>query len=532
MNSRKAVLTAASLLLIIIFASALYADHGRVVGKLYAGGEEGNLLYIDKYNLTLKGTDKNGVTYYCLPAYADLTELDQSDSAFSLLLSDGTPLRSPLTGREQDILVDTGSGDPLPWRICFLRSENLCSLFINTTDTPMSGIEHDIYSGAEATLFSPTGSVLYSNKDIQIKGRGNATWQAEKKPYELKLPEKAGLCGLSASKKWTLLANYFEPTKLCNKLAFDTSDAIGLEYSIESDWIDLYANNEYLGNYLLCREPAIGSADLDISSLEKKNSPYVLDAEPFETKDMKGYDFPAPFSPGEGGFLIEKNVNAYYEKKSCGFKTLDNFFTIKSPDNASYGQVEYIKNFVTMVDDAIRSNSSDELSLIDTDTFTRRFILEELFFNDDAFVTSYYFYKKPFENVLYAGPVWDYDGTVGGGDGPYLNPEGTILEQRNYIAPEDMAFKNPLDWDVMLYDDKAYYDILVDVFHMNLPVLTDMVNDRMDSYYDRIRASVLMDYAIWCNGGGGGQYDTPDENYGFTKDFLTKRLDFLSHRWE
>lgn len=531
LNRRSLVVLAASFLLIILLMIPIHYERSVIVGQIYLGNDNENHLYIEKYDLDLIGIDKDGVTNFCLPSFAELTVLDQSDSQFKILLADGTPLSDPNINVRQDIFVDTGDGESVPWTIAFLRSENIPAMFIDLKDASIEDIDHDDYLPAKVTIISSKGLVTCFENNAEIKGRGNASWNGDKKPYEIKFPHKEGLCDMSASKKWTLLANFFEPTKMYNKLAFDTSEAIGLEYAIESDWVDLYDKGTYLGNYLLCREPDIGPQDLDIPDLEKMNGSYFKDAHTFDTGEVKGFDYDgAP--PASGGYLIEKNTDSRFEKRTCGFKTIENYFTIKSPDNASRDQVFYISDLANRVDKGIRSDLPEALDLIDMDSFTRRFIIEELFFNDDALVTSYYFYKKPNEDRLYAGPVWDYDGAVGGGEGPYLNTEGTILKQKEMIDYEDMEYKNPLDWDVLLYDDATYRSYLIETFKENLPVLQDLTERRIDEYYSRIRASVYMDYAIWKNGWGAGIYEDPDDNVRFAKDFLSNRLSFLCERWD
>jgi hypothetical protein len=42
----------------------------------------------------------------------------------------------------------------------------------------------------------------------RAKGRGNATWGYDKKPYKIKFDEKQGLLGFAPNKDWVLLAEY------------------------------------------------------------------------------------------------------------------------------------------------------------------------------------------------------------------------------------------------------------------------------------------------------------------------------------
>ena len=52
-----------------------------------------------------------------------------------------------------------------------------------------------------------TEEVVYSASG-RAKGRGNATWGYEKKPYKIKFDEKLGVLGFAANKEWVLLAEY------------------------------------------------------------------------------------------------------------------------------------------------------------------------------------------------------------------------------------------------------------------------------------------------------------------------------------
>ena len=181
----------------------------------------------------------------------------------------------------------------------------------------------------------------------------------------------ASLCGMNASDKWSLIANYFDDTKLLDKLAMDLSGEIGMEYYIRSDWVDLYINDEYVGNYLLTREPDISSEGLDIGNLEKLN-------------------------------------DLHYEERNCGFSSGSYYFTMKSPNNASMDEIRYIQSFVKTADESIH-DGGDKTHYIDPDSFIRRYLVNTFFNDDDTNIASYFFYKKRGGDVLYAGPCWDYD---------------------------------------------------------------------------------------------------------------------------
>ena len=57
---------------------------------------------------------------------------------------------------------------------------------------------------------SELNTALYDG-DIKIRGRGNSTWFAPKKPYRIKLDKKTDLFGMGNNKDYVLLANYYDP---------------------------------------------------------------------------------------------------------------------------------------------------------------------------------------------------------------------------------------------------------------------------------------------------------------------------------
>lgn len=114
------------------------------------------------------------------------------------------------------------------------------------------------------------GNELYDcqyNGFGEIKGRGNTTWAQPKKPYKIKLGSKADLFGFGSNKHWVLLANYLDQSLLRNKIAYDISKEFGLEH-MESTWVDVILNNEYIGNYQLCEHIRIDTNRIDISNFE------------------------------------------------------------------------------------------------------------------------------------------------------------------------------------------------------------------------------------------------------------------------
>lgn len=518
--------------LLIIFVVCFWGLNGRQTpstGYLVSGSSEVPRLFIPEYDLNISGVDRKGCTYFFLPSYVSLTNLDQSLSDYKLYLPDGTLLRTPALNICIDVVVDTGDGTPVSWQVAFYKSENLNTVFLKSDSGVLDTVTKDTYISVSVCVINAKGDELIDNKPALIKGHGNSTWNIDKNPYELKFPYDVSLCDMRASNKWLLLANSYDSTKMANKLAYDTSEAIGMEYSIESDWVDVYADNSYLGNYLLCKEPDIGNDGLDIGNLEALNTQYWNPNNTFRTEKMHGYIYQTTPAVISGGYLIEKVRPTLYEEKKCGFTTGNDCFSIKSPNNASYEEVDYIRSFTVSVDSTITGRKDDQLSMIDRYSFSRRFLVEELFFNSDSMCSSYYFYKKPGQDRLFAGPIWDHDRALGFDNVDFFldyNNSIRSIETYNYYDNT----QKPLSWDTLLYENRAYRSYLIGVFRENIPVFRELIDDRIDAEYMRIESSLKMDRILW--GTERSKYKSAYNNARFIKFYLSKRLEYLCNIWD
>ncbi len=477
---------AAIITLIAIFSiAAFYSQEGRGILHIEPGK---SYLWLKTQDLTIDGLDKDGVTYFFLPSFAEMTSFSQDVSMGSAYLLDGTLLSEPSYGAVQEVTVKLPDGTNAPWKISFLHSDCLYTAYIDLVGIEKDDIAHDEYSAASLKLFSPFGKIEYTKEDILIKGRGNTTWDAVKRPYEIKLPENYPLCGLKSSSKWALLANFYDDTKIQNKLIMDLSGDIGMEYAIDSDWIDLYLNGEYLGNYLLCKDPGIGKGRLEINN----------------------------------GCLIEKDHRTDDDSPVPHFQINDDFFKIKDPLPVTDDDIDSISLLVREADTEIRTDKTGAgLSHIDIPSFTRRFMIDEFCFRSASMETNCYFYNKG--NRLYAGPCWDYDLACGKplAGSYYLDYTKSLLDK----IPEDA-----LDWDSLLMKDKEYKAYYNALFKESVPVFEDVIFHRIDAYADRISASLEMDRARWQNDETPIRfYSSPEDKYRYLKFFLYQRLFLLAN---
>ena len=86
----------------------------------------------------------------------------------------------------------------------------------------------EVPAGATMRISRPDGTVDYEGS-LEIRGRGNSTWNYPKKPYALRLPEKHAVLGMPGHKRWILLANWKDRTLMRNDAAFWLSRHTGLQ---------------------------------------------------------------------------------------------------------------------------------------------------------------------------------------------------------------------------------------------------------------------------------------------------------------
>ena len=145
---------------------------------------------------------------------------------------------------------------------------------------PILGKEKEHYVNFTMTIDSENDEWDYEGTG-RIRGRGNSTWLwYPKKPYRMKLDEKASILGLAEEKDWVLLANYRDPTHLMNTFVFTAGNELGLPYTNHSRFVEVTLNGEYIGLYQLTEQVEQGKTRVNVAdegglliSLDKDDGP-------------------------------------------------------------------------------------------------------------------------------------------------------------------------------------------------------------------------------------------------------------------
>ena len=345
-----------------------------------------------------------------------------------------------------------------------------------------------------------------------IRGRGNTTWKAKKKPYKIKLESKADLFHMGKNKHWVLLADYYDPSHMRNKVAYAMAAELSMPYTPESVYVEVVMNGEYLGSYLLAEQIRVDTERVAIDDLE--DTPEAVDEETIS-----------------GGYLL----SMYPEEGAVAVHTKQGFsFGLESPSFEDYeneAQYAYISDYIQKTEDAIYGTDftdADGISYseyMDVDAAADYYLLQQLTRNQDAFRTSSIYLYKERNGKLYWGPVWDFD-FVALGNNKYLG--------ESYARGSGFSLPTQ-GWFERLLEDSAFVEKLLARWPALKEAAWHMYSDggQIDAYADEIRQSMKNNATLYgTNYVARYQRYTFDNNVAQLKSWLKKRTEWMDANLE
>jgi len=409
------------------------------IGNLFPGYEGEVCDYIDWWY-----SEWEDCRYIFLPSVADRKSLMVSYSAADgadIYLDDQKIISGgsfTLPDDKNEFIIKIGEKEYGKLKI--MQSETGC-IFLSTASGGLNKLDSDKYKTAvetgSAVFADDQGKIQYSGELEKITSHGNSSWDySAKKPYNIKLAEKADLYGMGKAKRWVLLSNFLDHSMQRNKVAIEMARAAGIEPAVDYIYVDLFCEGSYRGTYQLCEKIEVQKHRVNIRDLEdlmkeiNEKEPEEYERKSAGTEDdkkfkyvpdsYKYYDIPNDPEDITGGYLLQFQLcNRYERKTKSGFVTkLGQPIQIDGPEHASKAQVEYIRNFVQELEDAIYSETGFNSKgrhyseYMDVDSFIKLYLLNEFVMNSDATGTSFYMWKDSDlrgDGKLHFGPAWDYD---------------------------------------------------------------------------------------------------------------------------
>lgn len=467
---------------------------------------------------------KEGSIYYLfLPATADPGALRLWFNAEKITVDGKTVANNTVT----NVLASKGdhnmtlNGSSYLLRV--MQSDHLPAVFLTTASGTMAhidaSVDHSLAETGSMLLTKEDGAVVYNGSLSQVKGRGNATWAYPKRPYQIKLGSKTNLLGMGKAKTWLLLANYYDKALIRNALALDMAAQIGLKDSVQYAFVDVYANHQYLGNYMLCEKVEVGSNRVEISDLEKATE--ELNSAELDTYSRGGditsnaagtykyYNIPHDPADITGGYLLEFEYPGRYLDEASGFVTKHNIpVVIKSPEYASKAQVEYIRTYVQAAEDAIYSasgyNSAGKhySAYIDVDSAVLHYLLEEWCKNPDAGFSSFYLYKDSdaADSKIHFDQVWDYDTAF-----------GNLIDLNFGMDGADKWWAKSVRWFKALLAQDDFVTAVETAYRDRVFPVSQGITAALPDYKKGLMASAAMNFLRWdrnavVNGDTGGSF--------------------------
>jgi hypothetical protein len=372
-----------------------------------------------------------------------------------------------------------------------------------TTDGLQEVTSKEDYIGATLSLREDVKTRAagdYVESRVNIKGRGNSSWQLPKKPFRLKFDEKISLLDMPKDKSWVLIPNYSDKSMLRNSLAFYMSRISNLDYTPESHFIELTFNGKYWGTYLLCDKLKISKQRVNV---------------------------------GDDGFLFEIDSRAPSESDSRYFAVphLENVVNIKEPD-LEYGDENflYAKDFVNKVDDILFGDdftnpSTGWQAYIDMDSFVDWYLIQEIGKNlDGNFDTSCYMHLAR-GGKLKMGPIWDMDvayGNINQANQTCYDPKEFYIK---YTKWYDRLFKDPVFVARVKERFNFFYSHMNDILaHVNADAqyLKYSAEENNDVWH-------LLNVKTWSNYNIWGSYQNEVQEL---KEWFVTRMEWLKPQFD
>lgn len=285
-----------------------------------------------------------------------------------------------------------------------LRDASLEEIAEGDKSTKYEGNDLEVINGREVLNFS----------NVQIKGRGNSTWNLKKKPFQIKFKTKVDLLGLGKRKKYILLANGFDYSYLRNDVMFKLAEMIGMEYAPTGKFIELYIDDDYQGLYYLATKVEIGKTSVDVR--DEYAALFELDTLHQASEDCNYSD------AGECLILKDAVFEDDEEKREEVIEAFVEDFS-RFERYAKAGNFEKVKR------------------VIDVKSFAEYFLISEFASNPDAFVSSFNFYKLSLDGKIHAGPLWDYDLAFGNQNWVW-NDNPDFYSPTNSLGLKDFVFSD------------------------------------------------------------------------------------------
>lgn len=390
----------------------------------------------------------------------------------------------------QTYTVNTNDGKSQSYTVDLVKFTGLPIVHLST-ENGVSITSKDDYVDGEVWIDGGRNHVELQTVPMEIRGRGNSTWDHPKKPYQMKLEDKSEFLGMARDKKWLFLAEYSDKTMLRNTIAFEMGYISSLSWTPQSVFSEVYLNNDYIGTYNVTQK------------VEESDNRVQL---------------------ANGGYLLEIDQAFRLDFDDVYFNTSRFLINIKEPD-VEWGSAELaeistlINNFETaLFASYFKREDIGYKRYIDVESFIDWFLISEITKNVDSKDFSSIFLHVLSGEKIKMGPLWDFDlsfGNVNYADSRYA--EGYWVKEHH--------------WYSRLFQDPTFVSQLqarFTYFRKN----QSLIESKIDDYAQRLQWAQQENDDRWQTIGiyvwpNPVIYDTYDKEVAQMKDWYITRMNWL-----
>lgn len=388
-------------------------------------------------------------------------------------------------------------------------------------------------------VYNADGSVDMEEALCGIRLRGNSTQKFPKKPFAIKLVDKAPVLGMPKHKRWVLLANWMDRTMLRNAVALEVAHRTdsayindGIGWSPRGTSVEVVMDGRHVGNYYFCEQIKIDGDRVDITDCYE--------------------DVENP-TPETCGYLLEfddamDEVNNFRTSRGipCMFKD-------EVPANSEF--FNYVKNKVEGIENSLNAENYEEAyKNLDINSVIDYFFIQELTFNDEYKHPKSVYMLIDGDGKLTAGPVWDFDWQT------FINYDKVLAMNNRYggtyncrntnewlysksklaewhiIGGYDYENDMPYMWYPLLFKDANFRAKVQERWTVIYPQLLSVVA-KIDEFAALNKVSEQFNYAMWPLAGlkvSVGSAFNGDEDMSFDeaittmKQAYTERLEWMN----
>jgi CotH kinase protein/Chitobiase/beta-hexosaminidase C-terminal domain len=398
----------------------------------------GSRMFIAPFSLRLETTRGDLRIYYTLdgappteksPVYAAPILIDRTRQVRALAVGPGTRL----TASEVYLQIDTDLA---------AANSNLPLVFLHSFAAPEPAVDNHAYTPAVFAVSAPAPSFAspagpassYLRAGWKVRGNTSRHLFAQRS-FAIELWDEDGedrqvsVLGLPSQSDWVLHGPYATDRALMrNALVFALSNRIG-RYAPRTRFVELYVESagrvltpaSYRGVYTL---------------IEKiKRDPFRV-----PIAHLKPTDTTAPAITGGYIFKVDDNLDPDEKPFIAGGRRME-LVEPKSTEITA-PQLAYLTNYVNEAVAALSAPGGIHpitrlhySAYIDVDSWIDFHILNVFVKNADALRLSAYFHKER-NGKLVAGPLWDFDRSMGANDDRVTDPAGWNVPEGTQVFQE------------------------------------------------------------------------------------------------